>query len=237
MKTLPRRYFGTPFNRAQIVQMQDMLGLERKEYAVIVAEMIWVRVHECSRKQEVRRRIPEVKAVKRRLDSMSIMAGHLARLLQEEPIAERLIHEPGSFLTRADSDGVIHIDRLRQEDLNKLAELIAALRMVSQNAERYSKDDVDFRCVYELPPLDDAEKLTYRIWLWPTLFEVWEMLGKKVAYTKDGPLHRFISFVHDVCNLPKPSASTLKSALLEWEQDPRRAKIAEGPPWWILGED
>jgi hypothetical protein len=237
MRVLPKKYFGTPFNRAQIVQMQEMLGLERKEYAVQVAVNIGVNLELCSQIYEARRRISDVKAAKRQLGRIAVMAGDLARLLEDEPFAEDLIRRPGSFLERRGPDGVIDMPALRAEDQKKVADLIVGLRTISDMAEHYVSDDTAFRGVQWLPPLRDAGKRPEVFWLWPRLFEIWELAGRQVAGTKDGPLHRFVSFVHHVCELPSVSASTLRDSVAEWKRDGSRAKIAEGPPWWIAGED
>jgi hypothetical protein len=241
MRMPPRRYFGTPFNRAQIIELQKLLGLERKEYAVRIALRIAASLLGCWQHDEARRQTSDVKSAKRRLDRIAVMAGNLARMLEEEPIAEDLLRVPGSILTRIqdrkDSDDVVSMGDLRQEDLDKLADLIAGLRIVSQNAERHFTDDLTFRCAYRLPRHDDAGKLTFVVYLWPDLFEIWALAGKKLAYTKDGPLHRFISFVHHVCELPRPSASTLKVAVLDWEHKPWKVGYSEDSPWWTWDED
>jgi len=52
--------------------------------------------------------------------------------------------------------------------------------------------------------------------LWPELFELWEDVGRRVTYTRDGRLHHFVALVHEVGDLPSPAGTTLQEAVLDW---------------------
>jgi hypothetical protein len=236
MNPLPKRYFWTPFNRAQILELQQHLNLKTKADAVDAA--LWIRftIENCRRDAESRHRVSDTKTAKRRLDRIATQAANLSRLLAEEPIAEHLVRPPGSFLNRS-VDGVVDMPALREADQQKLHDLVATLRVISAQAGHLACDDLSFRSAHQLPPIWGTGKTPIVLWLWPQLFAIWEGSGRRVAKTAEGPLHKFVKFVHDVCGLASVSPSTLKDAVADWKQDRRPARPAWEPPSRIDGED
>jgi hypothetical protein len=236
----PKRYFGTPFTRADIAKLQSMLGLAKPD-AIYVASMIFGMLVHCEMENDARRRTPDVRIAKRRMEGIRNAAAQLARMLPEEPVAEDLVRVPGTMTDRPElltEEGVICMGKMHELDQRKLADFISTARTIRDSADEYLKTDFEFRELHRLPPAWGAGKSAVVLWLWPHLFEIWRWSGKRLAKTPDGPLHRFVSFVHTTCGLSGVSPSTLRDAVVAFERE-RKAEGEEcrPPPWRISDED
>lgn len=227
MKRIPKRYGGTVFDRAQIEKLKILLDFESDEKVVLFALLITTRYCDYLYKTEVRRRISSVKNSKRELESIAKKSKELARMLEEHPISQKLVRRRAESLEQwlaevQDEDGIIHMGRLQEEDRKKLELLVEALKVVSDAAWFFLDNDDQFREAVHLPRAEDAEKTAVRAHFWPGLFVIWEEAGKSVA-GGEGPLHKFVTLVHEACNLGNVSASTLGAAAAEWNR--RKAQV------------
>jgi hypothetical protein len=233
---LPSCYYGTPFSQEQVARMKCMLGLESEAETIHVAVWIATTAWICTEEDAARQRTPEIKTAKKRLDRIASVASLLAQLMEDEPIAEHLVRIPGTLQDRA-VDGEIDLPAIRDEDQKKLRDFIGVARTIRIAADHYLADDQTLRFVYHLPPRSGVGKSPVALWLWPALFEIWEDCGNKVAKTPAGPLHRFVSFVHEACGFPEVKASTFKDAVTDWKQNEQNLHRFEHPPWRIVVED
>src|SRR5829696_7228194 len=89
--------------------------------------------------------------------------------------------------------------KMNEIDQRKLADFISTARTIRDSADVYLKTDGGFRRLHHLPSACMAGKSAVVLWLWPRLFEIWRWSGKRLAKTPGGPLHRFVSSVHAIC--------------------------------------
>ena len=235
----PKRYFGTPFTRADIAKLELMLGLAKPD-AVQVALMISGMLVMCEIENDARRRTPEVRIAKRRMEGIRNAAAQLARMLPEEPVAEDLVRVPGTMTDRPElltEEGVICMGKLHKIDQRKLADFISTAQTIKDLADVYLKTDDEFRRLHHLPSACVAGKSAVVLYLWPRLFQIWRWSGKRLAKTPGGPLHRFVSSVHATCRLSSVSPSTLRDAIIAFERE-RKAEGQEfDPPPWRRGDE
>jgi hypothetical protein len=231
MKEPPKRYQGTVFDRKQIDVLQDLLGFKYKQKAVLFAHLITVSYYEYMHEIDLRQKIPNTKNSKRQLKSIAEKSRDLARILEEHPISQELVRRRAASFEEwqaklhkfEDEDGVIQLWKLQEDRTKKLGELIEALKVVSDEARFFLDNDDEFRRRVHLPPVKDAEKSAVRVHLWPSLFVIWEDAGKSIA-SGEGPLHKFVTLVHQACGIGSVSASTLGAAAAEWNQKSLRIK-------------
>ena len=216
-----------------------MLGLEKKSYAADIAIRIQSWVWTCEEEEAARAVIPDIKVERKRLERIATTAAILARLLEDEPLAEELMREPGAMSDRQDAmeDGVLDMTKLHDIDQRKLMVFIQTAKQVRRNAEFALSDDRRLRLHLGLPKRENAGKSPITSRLWPNLFQTWTWAGKRVAKTNGGPLHRFVAFVHSVYDLGEVKASTLKDSIAEWQQDGWWQNMQPDPPWRDAEED
>jgi hypothetical protein len=215
----------------QLKQLQCLLGFVSEEKVVLFALLVSASYCGYLYEVEQRHKISSTKTAKRQLTSIAKKSIALAGMLEEHPISERLVRRPAKNFEKwleenskfESDDGVIQIWRLQEEDHRRLNDLIEGLKIVSEIATYYLDNDEQFRDAVHLPRREDEEKTAVRVHFWPSLFIIWRQAGKSVAGGENGPLHRFISLVHQACGLANVSASTLRDAVSEWNQ--RRAKM------------
>jgi len=226
----PKRYEGTVFDREQIEKLRVMLDLETEDEAVLFASLISGSFHVYLHEVEQRRKIPDVRKAKRQLAQIATRSEDLARLLEEHPISEKLVRRRARSFEEwlagnKDASGDVNIGRLREEDREELSKLINGLKVVSEVASFYLSSDEHFRDAVQLPRLKDAEKSAVVAHFWPKLFITWTQAGKALAGTPNGPLHKFVSLVHQACGLSDVSASTLRDAVAEWKRHRSQAEV------------
>jgi hypothetical protein len=225
MKKPPRRYQDSIFDKAQVEKLQGLLNLESHEKAVLFALLISTSYYGYLTKNELRRRISDVKNAKRQLKSIANKSKELARMLGEHPISENLVRRrPKNFdewlegmSEFEDDNGAIEIARVEVENRKKLSALIEALTIISDSAWFFYDNDEHFRDAVHLPRLKDAEKTAVRADFWPRLFIIWRQAGKCIAGS-ERPLHDFLTLVHQACDLGNVSASTVRDAVAEWKR-------------------
>ena len=226
---LSEKYAGTPFSQEQVDKIAGMLGINNHFAARCVAAEISGYLFLCEYQESRRKDVPDVKNAKRRLERIAALAGNLARLMEDEPLAVELTKPSMDIHDRSDANGGIDMSRLRAEDRERSAKFIETLRFVSKEAGRTVGNEKLFRRAYWLPPTDQSTRSTLSLMLWPFLFKMWSDAGKKVAKTPHGPLHRFIILIHEAIEAPEPNPSTFRDAVSKWVQDGSRAPFADAP--------
>jgi hypothetical protein len=74
------------------------------------------------------------------------------------------------------------------------------------------------------------------LYLWPTLFNIWcwprpHAPRRRLSYAPDGPLHRFVSLVHEAYDLPRVRPSTLRDAIRAFKKETGDNYTPSGPYW------
>ena len=217
-----------------------MLGLAKAE-AVQVTLMISGMLVICENENDARRRTPEVRIAKRRMEGIRNAAAQLVRMLPEESAAEDLVRVPGTMTDRPElltEEGVLCMGKMHEIDQRKLADFISTARTIRDSADLYLKTDLAFRELHRLSSACTAGKSTVVLRLWPSLFQIWRWSGKRLAKTTGGPLHRFVSSIHAICGLSSVSPSTLRDAVVAFERETKAKGQEFGPPpWRRLDED
>jgi hypothetical protein len=132
--------------------------------------------------KEKRRRAPDPKHTARRLRTIKRLADELRQRLSEEPLAVHLAYD---------------LDHQKfNEAPKRLARLTCDLAVVSNSALRIADKDENIRILSHLPPPRQGQMRTETAMLWPMLFRVWVGFGRKVTFSPDGPLVKFIALVH-----------------------------------------
>jgi hypothetical protein len=246
--------------------LQSMLGLKNHDEALIAALAVGSSLYICEKVIKGRRKVPDTTKARQRVERIHATARQLRMLLSEEPAALDLIGPPGDFLSHLDThEESLKIAAARAPDKlaameakrRRLVELLSLLEELEANALEHATDDDVFRAarwlVPGVPTDADVSEIASRE-LWPILFELWELAGKKPAATENGPTYRFIAFVHRAAGLPEPKAGTVADAVDRWREGnrprmldgvpPWRAdgldrlrELARQPPWWMKNED
>jgi hypothetical protein len=230
------RYFGA---EEQVRILQEKLELTEYEHAVIVAAAIRVCVWQSMKQKRAREAISDIKDARRSVAQIETTARKLARLLDSSPLGRALVHKPGSIFDEnygvRDEEGILCLSETYEAERAKLQDFINTARVISSVAAKLLKDEVSFRALHDLPPSWGAGKSAVAFCLWPQLFEIWSgWAGKPIGKTADGALHKFVSFVHEACDLPEVPASTFRDAVTAWKVDQRRQRRRRHratPPW------
>ena len=182
----------TPDRMAQLAQILGV-PLDRAERLWKIIEfrrlpMEWT--------DEARARVPAIKDEIRDLEAISRHARELKRLISEKRAYFAFAVEPKL-----------------ETSANERRRFLRQLDAIASDAERFSKAPDLARKVAGLPRAEDARTATEALELWPQLFDVWRSCGRRLAYTPNGPLHRFFKLVHEELGVPAPSASSLRDAI------------------------
>jgi hypothetical protein len=219
------------FTRAQVDELQCMLKLDDHETARMVASAITDKLYQCRLCFEAQKNFPYDDKAKKRLRKIAQTAERLASLLCEEPDTRAIIGPP----PRSE-----HREGARGTTLGKIREMtawpdkvLAALHSAAERANRQAEDQNEFVYARLLPP--DASLLgrgyvETKI-LWPFLFDLWADVRTQPAWTENGPLHRFLKFVHQVGDLPEPRSDTMRGVIETWKDentDPDRSDAPHG---------
>lgn len=212
---LERAYCGC-FTRPQVDKLQSMLCLDDHESAFAVAAAISGALLECDNYISARRAVPVPSDVRTGLRETASYAQQLARCLREDPGAWTLIN-PIRRYTVVDDEGVHRLRiSLLKEAGRRFKDLPATLQTIVDEATRQQEDKEEFLQARMLLPnvkLTKLEDMVATRILWPALFDLWTAAGKQVASTENGPMHRFIAFVHEVADLPEPKRGALRGAI------------------------
>jgi hypothetical protein len=122
------------FTRAQVDELQSMLGLDSYETADMVAKAVTDLLAGCERDAEARKIVPSDKEAKERLLKIARHAKELARLLCEDPYGDFVIPRPKR---RREGGGNLN---LLDEAGRRPAELLTNLRILAQEATRQATD-------------------------------------------------------------------------------------------------
>jgi hypothetical protein len=206
--------------------IQSLLGLPKTSQAVKVAMQIDGIMHMCVFVEERRRMIPDMKIAQRRVEQIATTAAKLAQLLGKEPAAIHIVRTQISDITEIMSS-------TPERDNANLREFIIRLQAIRAKSEALLDYASYLRTIYFPPSALSARRSGVHTILWPFLFQAWEWSGQKVAKTPDGPLHRFVAYLHSALGLPEVRASTLRDAVtayLHESKSTRARKKIMGPP-------
>lgn len=228
---LKNGFKGTCFSEHEISVLGQHLSIADDRELIALARMITVSIKLCDGYVQSREATPDITQAKRRLERIANGAAILARHLEESGIADQLIHRPGN-LANVNQTAFFNISMIRERESRQSEELVEHLGVISANAERLLDNSPDFMIVHNIHPDVLPSKSPQWPGLWPHLFEIWHYAGKRVAKTPNGRLHKFVSFIHSVAELPPVSASTLRDAVAKWIQDELSANSDDHPTWW-----
>lgn len=134
---------------------------------------------------------------KKQLEVIRSTSRKLAALLNKEPLAAVLLSGDRLPVTIGPDGRIIGGSDAQWEAYGAAPRMLAQqLEIVDATARRFLEDDDSFRGTHGLPSAKRSSAEAATLVLWPYLFRIWERAGRKLAYTVDGPLHRFLNFVH-----------------------------------------
>ena len=200
--------------RERLAEFQALLGVEDQGHAWRMWKVIERAKPLMERFERGRRRIPDAQKAKRHLAAVAGAARRLSALLAREPLNELLLNGgmfPGAL--SEDCQVILPTDLERRAFAAAPGEFVKRLDGVATVAQLLADDDERFRLAHVLPNADHGAVTTAALVLWPLLFSFWEEEGRTLSHTPNGPLHRFVAFVHREFGLAKPSASTLRDAI------------------------
>jgi hypothetical protein len=189
----------------RLSKLQEFLGGIGREHAKRIWQLISTTRADMKWLDAGRAKVPDVQKAKRDLAAIAKTARKLFDQMKNEPLRLYLIR---------DDIPINCSDTELDANVRAAVSFLWRLERVSQRAEKLSCDDADFRETHALPGPEQASLGPAQIHLWPFLFSVWEKAGKrKLAYTPDGPLQKFIDFIHIEMELPRPGQSALRTAV------------------------
>jgi len=196
-----------PFDDATIEELARTLGCDHSK-ATEAAQRIQMAIEGVRNRQSIP--AGRVKADQEGLKTLETGLSHgvlaLTRILETDPVAfnvEQLAERVG--IERADLD----------QSRSVMRALVLLARFLAENTDAY-------RLLNYLPTGDEIKpraKPETEI-LWPVLFDLWHSSYGKLQYSKNGPLFRFIEFVHKHAGFEPPPNGTLRSAVKRWEPGP-----------------
>jgi hypothetical protein len=185
---------------------QNHVGVDDPALALRMWKIIKHRTTQIKWETDARNKITNIQKAKRDLDEIASAARRLERLLLSEPLLNLLVSGP--LLSVPTDEEIEHY-------VDAPAILLQKLRKIESNADLFAKDDDLFRGTHGLPDRVQSQSPVV-CYLWPTLFAFWERAEKRLSHTKNGPLHRFVSFVHAELGYDSPSPSTLRDAIARY---------------------
>lgn len=195
------------FSAEQLAKLKEMLGLASLEEAGFVAAEICGSIVIHDMVAEARQRTEEFEQAHARLESIRSAAKRLSSLLAQEPLAGTLL-SPRETLS-----GDIDMPEVLERREQQAASLQNQLAVLLLNAEEFLQSRDHHRVVRMLPTAADAELSSVSLTLWPILFRVWTRHRQKLGKTEDGPLHRFVTFIHEVAGLEEPRWGALRGSI------------------------
>jgi hypothetical protein len=191
----------------QLARLKEMLGLASLEEAGFVAAEVWGALVIHDMVAEARQRTEEFEQAHARLESIRSAAKRLSSLLAQEPIAGTLLSPRETF------SGAIDMSEVLERREQQAASLQHQLAVLLLNAEELLQSRDQHRAVRMLPTAANAELSSVSLTLWPILFRVWTRHRQKLGKTEDGPLHRFVIFIHEIAGLQEPRWGALRYAI------------------------
>lgn len=145
-----------------------------------------------------------------------------------------LFHDtPGQYLQEPDRQGLAKTIECSDEAIERAARFLNELDVLARNANFLEKNDEKLRRGALLPLANYTKRHIVGLTLWKTLFHLWEAAGKAVAESEQGPLFRFVTYVHSCVDLPEPKSDTLGDAVKKWKEGERQLFNGVPPPWQI----
>jgi hypothetical protein len=169
-----------------------------------------------------RQRDPDLQSSRRKWERISKLSSELANLIGKDADA-RLVLFPKAIAYRPEENLVGHNNNGRMTSFDVITEQLRFMAAISEN---YAQDDDMFFFLKRGHPRDfpDGPLINQ---LWRELFGLWIASHGKLSQTANGPLQRFVFFVHDVIGRPRPSTSTLRDAARSYHEP--SAKLASDP--------
>jgi hypothetical protein len=192
-----------------LINAEGDLARSERQWSVIE---LWHR--EAERVGAAKARTPNIKDAKRRLTVIQNSARKLAASLRSEPLFNLLLsggEMPGSI------DSVGRLTAGTEEEWRIFEQgpddFLKMINLISNTANEYLEDDVFLRHDLFLPSAEASTTGSIALILWPGLFDIWTRAGNHLAYTPDGPTHRFLNFVHEEFAIEPPLASAVRAAV------------------------
>ena len=222
------------FSAEQLVTLGQLLNLKNDEeirgaaagiFGVLVGHMLTLSASE---------RIPDRTEKKKKLGQIGKTARKLELLLRDFDLTAPLTDAPSqdnpNFPALKGMARMLYRKPLWDLEQVKVFDLIELLVYLRVNAYRLMDNDDSFSFYFMLPPANRISRDFVANSIWPRLFKLWEMAGRKVACSPKGPTMRYLQFIHEVAGLEAPSASALRTAVERWGDDPTRDR-PELAPW------
>ncbi len=105
------------------------------------------------------------------------------------------------------------------EAQNTLASLIALTKSLSENPNGY-------RLIAYQPPAQKSHATSQALYLWPTLFRLWQQSNQPWGVSKARPLYEFIKLVHDHAELAEPVPTTLQHQVKQFKARTKGSSLA-----------
>jgi hypothetical protein len=148
---------------------------------------------------------------------------HLGRLHQIARLARRLrlLAENEPFIFMALISAEQHFPGAAQEARQTFAD---TLRRVETTATKQAENFDFMRRMREWHGPEKSRatgKSAERRFIWERTFELWTALGRRVGYSDDGPVLRFIRIIHEALGIPAPKPSAVRQAIDDFNGRPR----------------
>ncbi len=198
----------------RLAEFQRLLRIEDSAFAARTWEVIKYVAAQVRSIERARKVVPDAQKAKKQLAVISSTSRKLAALLNNEPLADVLLSGDRLPVTIGPDGKIVDASDAQWEAYAAAPRILAKqLEIIGATARRFLEDDESFRGTHGLPRAKQSSAEAATLVLWPHLFRIWERAGRKLAYTVDGPLHRFLNFVHREFGLARPSSSTLRDAI------------------------
>jgi hypothetical protein len=153
---------------------------------------------------------------------------HLDRLRQIASLSKRLRplmeQEPTMFLSLVtpEEHGGNAVAEAREKLSATLMRMETTARKLADNPDRLRSMRGDER----LGPnkAGATRKSLERRLIWEPTFELWTALDRRVGYSEDGPILRFIGIIHDALGIPAPKPSAVRQAIDDFNGRARSKK-------------
>jgi hypothetical protein len=155
-----------------------------------------------------------------RLAKIANLAKQLGRLLEAEPLDYELVRPM-----------VANLDvRIRSDVAGGIIEKVkATLPAIQKRATQLVENPDELRGARLEDSLGHGKgpvtgKSAERRFIWEPTFQLWVKLGRKVGYSADGPIMRFIRVVHEALEIPEPKGGAVQQAVDDFLKRPRSPK-------------
>lgn len=148
-----------------------------------------------------------------RLLELAILAKRMRPLLLAEPLLDNLL-----LLPSPDSEDLGKERKVTEEFLGRLRHLEELAGHLARDQKALQGWRYE-RCFPDHVIRESAKSLPRRV-IWEPVLKLWRAQGRRLGYSRDGPIMRVLATIHGACGIEPPRAESVRQTIRDLQKSP-----------------